>query len=161
MTLGEATGVIGQLRAWLMDRPHVKAIPVFNDYGTRQRGIVTTRVGRVARIEVHCTGRAPVRVTWIGFELTNGSSIELEVGDRLPAVLSRPAVCERWIERDSLAARLQADGPKVRLRRVRVNVSPDHTFRSGLPKGWGGFPTEDPPASPPDAGGPTDFAAWV
>jgi hypothetical protein len=160
VTIGEGTGLLGLLRGWLLDRPGLKVLAIFNDYGSPEPGWISTRVGKCVRVEVHCTRRVPVRVTSIGFELTNGQVVELEDGDRLPKVLNRPDLCERWVYRETLARRLSEAGPRVRLRGTRVVASPDHAFRRRLPKGWGRFPESDPPVSPPNEGGPHCFAGW-
>lgn len=145
MTIGEATGLFGLLRELLLDRPSVKAIAFFKDYGPVVPGFITSHVGKCVGIEVHCTGQAPVRVTSIGFELTNGHVVELENGDGLPTVLNRPQACDRWTYRESLLSQLAEMGPNVRLKRIRVAVSPDHVIRRRLPKGWTRFPESDPP----------------
>jgi hypothetical protein len=156
VTIGDGTSVLGLLRAWFLDRPHVKLIAVFNDYGPNAPGARIHGVGACVRVEVHCTGRVPVRVTWIGFELTNGQVIELDKGRALPKVLSRPDVWERWATRESLIQRLGDAGSPVRLKRIRVTASPDHVFRQRLPKRWNRFPESDPPTSPTDQGRPSD-----
>jgi hypothetical protein len=138
----------------------VEVLAKFHDYGPPLAGVVSIRVGRCVRVEVHCTGRVPVRVTWIGFELTNGQTVEIGSGTSLPAVLNRPDVCEAWDYRDNLAIRLNAAGPKVRLRKTRVLASPDRVFRGPLPKGWDRFPETDPPVDPDNGGGPQGFATW-
>ncbi len=163
MTIGEGTGLLGLLRGWFLERPGVKVLAIFNDYGPPDPdpNFFSSRVGKCVRVEVHCTGRVPVRVTSIGFEMSNGQVLELDNGDRLSKVLNRPDKCERWDYREDVVKRLMAAGPKVRLKRIRVAASPDHVFRRRLPKGWNRFPEVDPPVSPPGEGGPNVFVGWV
>jgi hypothetical protein len=98
VTIGEGTGLLGLLRGWFLERPGAKVLAIFNDYGPPDPDpdFHSSRVGKCVRVEVHCTGRVPVRVTSIGFEMSNGQVLELENGVRLPKVLNRPDVCERW-----------------------------------------------------------------
>ena len=163
MTIGEGTSLLGLLRGWLLERPAVKALAIFNDYGPADRNsnFITSRVGKCVRVEVHCTGRVPVRVTSIGFEMSNGQVLELASGDSLPKVLNRPDVCEGWDYREGVVELLTAAGPKVKLKQIRVAASPDHVFKRRLPKGWDRFPEIDPPVSPPGDGGPNFFMGWA
>jgi hypothetical protein len=150
MTIGEATGLFGLVRGFLLDRPRIKMIATFKDFGPATPGFVTTRVGRSAQIEVYCTGRIPVRITSIGFELTNGQVVELANGNGLPLILRAPEACERWEYAETLAAQIRASGPKAHLRSMRVKVSPDHAMKRKLPRGWRNYPDCDPPATADD-----------
>jgi hypothetical protein len=161
MAIGEAIGLLGLWRDWLFERPRVEVLAKFHDYGPPLAGVVSIRVGRCVRVEVHCTGRVPVRVTSIGFEMSNGQMLELDGGDSLPAVLNRPDVCERWDYREGVVRLLTAAGPKVRFKRIRVVASPNHVFKPRLPKGWDRFPEVDPPVDAPNEGGPHGFATWA
>ena len=160
MTIGDGTSLLALLRGWLLERPGVKVIAIFNDYGPPDPTIISIRVGTCVRVEVHCTGRVPVRVTSIGFEMSNGQVLELDSGDSLPKVLNRPDVSERWDYREGVVGHLTEAGPKVRLKRIRVAASPDHVFKRRLPKAWDRFPEADPPIDPPNEGGPHGFAAF-
>jgi hypothetical protein len=75
VTIGEGTGLLGLLRGWLLERPSVKVLAKFHDYGPPLAGVVSVRVGRCIRVEVHCTGRVPVRVTSIGFAMVGARGV--------------------------------------------------------------------------------------
>lgn len=153
MTLGEATGLIGLIRSLLLDRPTVKIMLRAVEHGPRERGIVVTYTGPWIHVDVHATGRIPVRIRRVGIELDDGQVVAMPNGDLLETTLTRPESVHRAIELSALRAAVQAAGAGRRARRIRVEASPDHVFRSKLPKGWGAFPETDPPLVAGDAEG--------
>jgi hypothetical protein len=106
---------------------------------------VSAYVGPWIHVDVHAMGRIPVRVRRVGMELDDGQVVELTSGDVLEATITRPESVHRAIDLPGLRSAVRAAGAGRRLRRIRVEVSPDHVFRQNLPKGWRAFPDEDPP----------------
>jgi hypothetical protein len=153
MTLGEATGLFGLIRALLLDRPSVKIMLRAVDHGPPERGIVVHYTGAWIHVDVHATGRIPVRVKRVGIELDDGQVVALTSGDLLEATITRPESVHRTIELPALRAAVRAAGAGRRARRIRVEASLNHVFRSKLPKGWGSFPETDPPLAAGDAEG--------
>lgn len=153
MTLGEATGLLGLIRSLLPDRPAVKIMFRAVAHAEAGRGVVATYTGPYVHVDVHATGRIPVRVKRVGIELDDGQVVELTSGDVLEVTLTRPESVHRAIDLAALRAAVRAAGVGRRARRVRVEASPDHVFRQKLPKGWGAFPDQDPPLVAGDAEG--------
>jgi hypothetical protein len=158
VTLGEATGLLGLIRSILLDRATVKVLTRGVNHARGDHRMFYSYTGPWLHIEVHVIGRIPVRVTRVGVELDDGQVVPTTAGDRLPATLSRPESVHLAIEVDSLRKAILAAGAGRHLRRIRVEVSPDHVHHAKLPKGWEQFPEKDPPLV---AGDPEGFVAGI
>lgn len=158
VAVGDVTGLLGLIRSLLLDRPDVKILIRTVDHAHPGGNFVAGQTGPWVHVEVHSTGRQPVRITSVGIELDDGQVVELD-GVLLPKVLNRPDMLEQSAALDTLANRIRSLGPDRRARRVVVTASPKLTFRGKLPKDWKDFPVVQPKSTPGPPGGA--MAGWV
>jgi hypothetical protein len=132
LPIGPVVSVFRAVRDALQDRPNVRIIGSIVDHGRPRPNVLTPWIGVYVHLEVHATGRQPVRVTGAGFELNDRSHLLFGSGDRLPSTLTRPEALGRRIALDSL----QRDLASRKVRGFVVTASPERTFRQPLPKAW-------------------------
>lgn len=159
MSIGEGVGLVSLIRDFLLDRPSVRVAWRHVDHGKNtDRRMLASKEGRWVHATVHSTGRQPARIEAVGLELTDGSFVQLDRGDRLPKIVPRPEIIERQGQTDRIAESIRSRGAHVRAKAIRVNISPDRRTRQRLPPGWRDFPATDPPADP---GSPEILMGWV
>ena len=115
------------------------------DHEPASPGVVASyQGGAYVDVDVHNTGRVPVRVQRVGFEMDDGQVVALTSADVLQATITRPESIHRAIGLEELRTAVRAAGAGRRPKSVRVEASPDHVFRLRLSKNWRGFPDQDP-----------------
>jgi len=136
LPFGPITSLIGLVRDHLTDRPAVKVIGRLVDHGEPPPELITWHHGKIVHLQVHSTGRQPVHVSGLGFELADGSHHLIETGHSLPRAVERPG----YIEREQYLASLKRDLQGKRVRGFVVLAMPDRIYHQRLPKAWRNFP---------------------